>query len=325
MLQGFEHATALRAIALEDLARLGDTGEGLDAEAIGRFLDCWGQTIEGGVQDRPSWAEDPAPVVASVLAQWGSPRGAGPRARHQATIARRQHLESELHAAAEGSPGAARAQELLAAGQEYVVVLEDHNVLCDQRLNAASRARWLAVGQHVAGPGAPRDAADDVFYYDYPDLLAELEGGDALPAAEISRRRERQAAWRAATPPPFLGRLPDEERKQEAGRAGVVRGRGASKGVYRGRARVVSSLEEAWALQPGEVLGCAVTSPSWTPLFGIAGAVVTGAGGVLSHAAVVAREFGIPAVVGCGEGLGAIPHGAEVEVDGGGGTVRVVG
>jgi pyruvate,water dikinase len=76
-------------------------------------------------------------------------------------------------------------------------------------------------------------------------------------------------------------------------------------------------------LQPGEVLVCRATTPAWTPLFGVAGAVVTNAGGALSHTAIVAREFGIPAVLGTQNGTSFIPDGATVTVDGTAGVVTI--
>ncbi len=103
-----------------------------------------------------------------------------------------------------------------------------------------------------------------------------------------------------------------------------MRGKAASAGVTRGAARVISSLAEAGKLQPGEVLVTKATTPPWTPLFGVATAVVTDTGGVLSHCAVVAREYGIPAVVGTGNGTQVIRDGQMLEVNGSAGTVRLM-
>lgn len=103
----------------------------------------------------------------------------------------------------------------------------------------------------------------------------------------------------------------------------VVRGTAASAGVYRGRARIVVGLPEAYRLEPGDVLVCPATSPEWTPYFGVVGALVTGTGSLLAHAAVVAREFGIPAVVGATGATLLIPDGAMVTVDGSSGTVTI--
>jgi pyruvate,water dikinase len=95
--------------------------------------------------------------------------------------------------------------------------------------------------------------------------------------------------------------------------------------VVRGPAKVVRSLAEAAKLRPGDVLVAETTAPPWTPLFATAAAIVTDTGGVLSHCAVVAREYHIPAVVGTGKATARLRDGQIVEVDGGAGVVRVVG
>ena len=97
-----------------------------------------------------------------------------------------------------------------------------------------------------------------------------------------------------------------------------------SPGIYRGVARVVKSLDEAGDLEDGEIMVCEMTLPPWVPMFSIAGAVVSDVGGVMSHCAIVAREFGIPCVVGLRGALDAIADGAMVEVDGGAGTVTIL-
>jgi pyruvate,water dikinase len=104
---------------------------------------------------------------------------------------------------------------------------------------------------------------------------------------------------------------------------GEVRGVGASAGVARGVARVARSLDDAQALQPGEVLVCPATDPNWTPLFAIAAALVTDVGGSLCHAAVVAREYRLPAVVGTRSATATIVSGQVLEVDGESGVVRL--
>jgi phosphoenolpyruvate synthase/pyruvate phosphate dikinase len=103
-----------------------------------------------------------------------------------------------------------------------------------------------------------------------------------------------------------------------------VRGASGSAGTATGVARVVHSLAEAGRLSAGEILVAETTAPPWTPLFGVAAAVVTETGGILSHSAVVAREYGIPAVVGASGATTAIKDGDVIEVDGDAGTVRVV-
>ena len=96
----------------------------------------------------------------------------------------------------------------------------------------------------------------------------------------------------------------------------VIDGVAGSPGIYRGVARVVKSLDEASDLEDGEIMVCEMTLPPWVPMFSIAGAVVSDVGGVMSHCAIVAREFGIPAVVGTVDGTTRITTGQTITVDG---------
>ena len=105
----------------------------------------------------------------------------------------------------------------------------------------------------------------------------------------------------------------------------IINGNGASGGSATGMARVILTLDDAERLSPGEILVCQATMPPWTPLFGIASAVVTDHGGVLSHTAIVAREYQIPAVVGTKVGTKLIKDGQTITVDGDAGTVKLEG
>ena len=99
---------------------------------------------------------------------------------------------------------------------------------------------------------------------------------------------------------------------------------GASAGVARGPARVTLTQEDFGSVQPGDIIVCPSSNPSWVPLFAIAGGLITNTGGVLSHAAVVAREFALPAVVGTGDATTRIADGRLVELDGTTGIVRLL-
>jgi pyruvate,water dikinase len=113
---------------------------------------------------------------------------------------------------------------------------------------------------------------------------------------------------------------------QSAGSSDVttVRGTGASPGVYVGIARVLSGPVEFVRLQKGDVLVTATTTESFNIVLPMIGAIVTDNGGLLSHAAIVSREYGIPGVVGCRDATRRIPDGARIEVDGGAGHVRIL-
>ena len=102
----------------------------------------------------------------------------------------------------------------------------------------------------------------------------------------------------------------------------ILTGTGASPGTACGPARTVHSVDGFSDVRPGDVLVCRTTDPAWTPLFAVASAIITETGGMLSHAAIVAREFGIPAVVGVTDALNLITTGTTLVVDGTEGTVR---
>ena len=344
LLQGFPNHTLDRAQRLWDLSRLVRADADLQAAfartpvrwetrgAGAAFEQGWqalmreyGETVDQFVQDLPTWSEDPTTALTLVRAYAQQPDGRGPREAEAARRAERETLAQALRERVATDAAAASLVETLAAAQGDLMVRENHNYLCDQRLSAASRARWLRIGAYLHERGAVQ-VPDDVFFYFQDELVTALEGNAPLTAAEVADRRAAQAAYRAAPPPPVLGKpFPPAESSTASGggRPATLRGTAASAGVYQGRARVIRSLAEADRLEAGDVLVCGVTAQAWTPYFAVVGALVTDAGGALSHSAVVAREYGIPAVVGTRTATQRIPDGAQITVDGTAGVVLV--
>lgn len=154
--------------------------------------------------------------------------------------------------------------------------------------------------------------------WELDDLLLE---GAVVPEAEIERRRAVVERWAATPPAPLVE--PAEPVDPAAGVS--VRGWGASPGSHRGPVRVVFDPTQAGDVPPGAVLVAPATDPSWVPLFQHAGALVIERGGPLSHAAIVAREFRLPAVLNVAGATTIFRSGDLVEVDGDAGTVRVLG
>ncbi len=103
-----------------------------------------------------------------------------------------------------------------------------------------------------------------------------------------------------------------------------LRGIGASPGIVRGTARVTLGPDDFGRIQPGDIIVCPSSNPSWVPVFAIAGGLVTNTGGVICHAAVVAREFGLPAVVGVADATELVADGRLVEIDGGRGLIHLL-
>jgi pyruvate,water dikinase len=278
--------------------------------------------------------------------------GGRPEAEQARLAAGREQAIAEARARLAGypQPVVTQFEILLRAAQTGAVVLEDHNHWIDQRGWYQMRRLALEFGRRLAETGV-LETAGDVFYLTAEELL---DGGAAQPERNkekskdtslhqrVNARKDEMEHFRRVAPPPMLGTMPAFEmtdggpllrammKSDMAGPAGsgddsgALHGQAGSPGIVRGKARIVHSLAEAGKLQPGDVLVAETTMPPWTPLFGIAAAVVTDTGGVLSHCAVVAREYGIPAVVGTGRATKTFHDGQFLEVDGDAGSVRIV-
>jgi phosphohistidine swiveling domain-containing protein len=177
---------------------------------------------------------------------------------------------------------------------------------------------------------------DDVFWLEQDEVeqaASLLDRGEALSSLSAAIP-QRKATWRAArrvTPPVSLPRFRFLGMDMEKIRAARARGRNgdtlkgvaASPGSVTAPARVLTGPEDFGQMQAGDVLVAAITTPAWTPLFVRAAAVVTDVGGPLSHGSIVAREYGIPAVLGTGSATKRIRSGQVITVDGSAGLVHL--
>jgi pyruvate,water dikinase len=185
------------------------------------------------------------------------------------------------------------------------------------------------VGRRFANAGAI-EAAEDIYW------LSEAEVEGAIRSLETRARLEslaalvadRKAQWRAAQGAAAPALLPENSRiaRIVPGAArrvatGELKGVGSGGGTATGRACVLRGPEDFGQMRPGDVLVAVTTTPAWTPLFAMASAVVTDIGGPLSHSSIVAREYGIPAVMGVGDGTRLIKSGQTITVDGTAGRV----
>jgi pyruvate,water dikinase len=188
------------------------------------------------------------------------------------------------------------------------------------RVFALGHALVAPVGAELVGRGL-LDAADDVFFLTLPEARRAIAGGLDLRTTVAERRAAyRRERGRRHIPRVLLSDGTDAETLVAGPVDAAIRGTQASPGIARGPAHVIRSPAGA-RLEPGEVLVAPSTDPGWTPLFLTAGALVMEMGGMMSHGAVVAREYGIPAVVGVPDATGRIATGEDVTVDGSAGTV----
>ena len=329
----------------ELLAAFAESDEGRDfRRQLDEFLFEFGWRSDAvyDLADVP-WREDPAIPLASIRAMIDLDESEDPEVQYQHNVATRQQLLANLREKlADDRETLAKFDELYEAAQYSFPLTEDHAFYIDQLYISVFRRFVLAVGDRLVDKGC-FDVPDDVFFLYRDEVVDALTNGGDRRELVAERRASFQRACATAAPtelgtlppPPevpdpfmdalvyrLLGIVPPEENTDPNALKAVA----GSPGVYTGRARVCRSLSQAIDdLEEGEVMVCEMTLPPWVPLFSVAGAVVSDVGGVLSHSAIVAREYGVPAVVGSNIGTTVIKTGQVITVDGNKGVVYLDG
>lgn len=245
--------------------------------------------------------------------------------------------------------------QMIALAHRVFPYVEGHKFYCEHWYTNLFFNKIREFGALLAAHGFFADA-EDVFHLTHYELEMAIidlmnawstgsppRGPGHWPAL-VAERRAAIAEWARHETPPALGPVPeviddpaivmlwgitreslDAWLKSGSGEsANEIRGFAASSGVVEGTARVVKSVEEIGRLQPGDILVCQITNPTWAPIFQKIAGAVSDIGGSMSHAAIVAREFGLPAVVGTGTATSRIRDGQRVRVDGGRGIVTLL-
>ncbi|HEY4646595.1 MAG TPA: PEP-utilizing enzyme [Steroidobacteraceae bacterium] len=233
--------------------------------------------------------------------------------------------------------------------------VENHKFYCEHWFTTRFYLKVREFGALLARTGVV-EVADDVFHLHYTEveqaladlLLSWAAGSPPIGRAHwtpiVQRRRKILAALKAWSPPPALGPIPESIEDPalqmlwgitsetlaswsiapDAASAHEIRGFAASPGVVEGVARVLMDVNDIAQMRDGEILVCPVTAPSWAPVFSKIRAAVSDIGGTMSHAAIVAREYGMPAVVGTGQATRRIRTGQRLRVDGDQGIVTIL-
>jgi phosphohistidine swiveling domain-containing protein len=266
-------------------------------------------------------------------------------------VQRERDVTEETERVRERVPASERERfdELLAEARHTYRLRDERSVYSSVWAMGLMRRAILAAGERLAAEGRLEEPAHlvDATYH---EILSMLRGGEGPAAAELAAHARFRATYTAADaphalgdpppPPPPLEQLPpaaaratraiitavgllftDSEAESETS---VVRGLPASPGVYEGTARVLRGPEELGRLREGDVLVVPATSEAFNVVLPLLGALVTDNGGLLAHAAIVSREFGIPGVVGTRDATSIIADGARVRVDGASGEVQVL-
>jgi phosphohistidine swiveling domain-containing protein len=249
--------------------------------------------------------------------------------RYAQLVGEREALEERARATL-SSALRARFDRLLAEAQRASNLREEQTADLTRAWPVFRRALGR-VGEALVSRGTIHSATDVHFLKRAELIRAQTESEPGLRELAVDRRKKWQEQRLLAAPlvlgqpPRMLTALLDAAdravRDSAPASPNSVRGTPASPGRATGRARVVRSTDEFYRVQAGEILVCPVTTPAWTPLFARIAAVVTDVGSVAAHASIIAREYGIPAVVATGDGTTRIADGSRVTVDGGAGLV----
>jgi phosphohistidine swiveling domain-containing protein len=301
-----------------------------------------------------SWNDDPSIPYASLVGHIAALHAGQDIERPtEALAAERERLATE-YAELLDDESRATFEELLGLSRLVFPYVEEHKFYCDYWFQSRFFNKVREFGARLAEHGFIEDG-EDVFQLSRHEVMEALEelsltwatGGPPLGPHRwppiVARRKELLERLEEWTPPPALGAMPEAvndpmavmlwgitpQRLQEWARAqgstsSELSGAAASPGEVEGPARVVRTLDELSDVRAGEILVCTITSPAWAPIFSKITATVTDIGGIMSHAAIVSREYGLPAVVGTGTATSRIRNGQRLRVDGAAGTVTIL-
>lgn len=268
------------------------------------------------------WASELAPVAAPL--RNGS-------TDHDRLVEARRSAEEAAFGALASSPRRLRSFRRLLADAQHLVPLREEQVGEFTLAWPTMRRAVLRIGEALVARGLIA-TADDVFFLTRDEALSALQGRHPAPEIDVEARRAIREEQGRLVPPLLIGRLNPLVKKlvdsfpkmvgAVPSDTALVSGSPASPGRATGAVRVIRGAYQFDELRPGEILVAPLTAPAWTPLFTRAAAVVTDVGSAAAHASIIAREYGIPAIVGCGDATARLRTGMRVTVDGNTGNVE---
>ncbi|MCZ4119803.1 rifamycin-inactivating phosphotransferase [Streptomyces sp. H39-S7] len=311
---------------LDDLAKV--TGGTEARDAIEAYLDRYGMRCVGEIDiTRPRWRERPTTLVPVILdnVRIFEPGVAERRFEQGRQEARKKELDvlSRLRALPDGERKADAAKRMIDQVRAFIGYREYPKYGIVSRSFVYKQA-LMAEAERLVRAGVLSEK-EDIFYLTFQELH-EVVRSNRVDGRLIQERQDAFRAYRALTPPRVLtseGEAVAGSYRRDDVPAGALVGLPVSAGAVEGRARVILDMAEA-DLEPGDILVTAFTDPSWSPLFvGIAG-LVTEVGGLMTHGAVIAREYGLPAVVGVAQATRLIRDGQRIRVHGTDGYVEIL-
>jgi phosphoenolpyruvate synthase/pyruvate phosphate dikinase len=295
-------------------------------EAIEAWLDTYGMRCVGEIDiARPRWSERPATLVPVILGHVENFEvGAGARRferGRQEAVAKEQELLERVRALPDGEQKADETKRMIDRLRTFIGFREypKYGIVC--RYFVYKQALKVEAARLVEASALR--ATDDIYFLTFQELHDVVRTGN-VDVELIDRRKDEFRSYRALTPPRVLtsdGEVVNGAYRRDDAPAGALIGLPVSAGTIDGRARVVLDMAQA-DLEPGDVLVTTHTDPSWTPVFVTVAGVVTEVGGLMTHGSVIAREYGVPAVVGVEDATRLIADGQRIRVHGTDGYVE---
>ncbi len=297
--------------------------------AIRGYLDTYGMRCVGEIDiTRTRWSERPAALVPVLL---GNVRNFAPgeggrrfERGNRESYQKERDVLARLRALPGGEGRAEETKRMIDRVRAFAGYREYPKYGMVNRYFVYKQALLREAGR-LARSGVLRED-EDVFFLRFRELEEVVRTGE-VDAELVRERREAFRSHEALTPPRLLtsdGEVLNGRRRPADAPPGAMAGLAVSAGVAEGRARVVTEMARA-DLEPGDILVTAYTDPSWTPLFVTVAGLVTEVGGLMTHGAVVAREYGLPAVVGVDRATRRIRDGQRIRVHGTDGYVEILG
>ncbi|MEJ2852401.1 MULTISPECIES: rifamycin-inactivating phosphotransferase [unclassified Saccharothrix] len=311
------------------LDRLTDLNGGREAhDAITAYLDKYGMRCVGEIDiTRPRWSEKPTMLLPMLLSNIKNAKPGEASRRfeqgRQEAAQKEQEVLERLRALPDGDRKAEETKQKIDLVRTFIGYREFPKYGMISRYFVYKQA-LLAEAERLVHKGLLSDK-EDIFYLTFQELRDVLRTTQ-VDNALISQRKEDFLSYEALTPPRVLtsdGESVTGQYRRDDLPAGALVGLPVSGGTIEGRARVILDMTEA-DLEPGDILVTAHTDPSWSPLFVAIEGLVTEVGGLMTHGAVVAREYGLPAVVGVEHATRTIRDGQRIRVNGTDGYIEVL-
>lgn len=300
-------------------------GGALFKSELSRFLQKYGMRCASEIDiTQPRWIEDPSQLLPSLISNIQVSSSGEHLKKYKQGVYEAEKAAEEI-VARFGAFRKRKANRLVRLYRN-LMGMREHHKFAVIRLFELYKKMILEESRYLMQKGILQ-CEEDVFYFSLDELKAMLEDRyQEVPTNMVLKRKNLQVQYAQKKSPRVMtgeGEIISGKRRDVKAPDGALLGTPVSAGVVEGKARVIVRLEDA-KLKPGEILVAPYTDPGWTPLFTSAIGLVTEVGGMMTHGSVIAREYGIPAVVGIEGAVERIQDGARIRVDGTNGFVEIL-